>query len=228
MRNSAMGVAVVLLLAGATSAMAQSQSPAPSTPAGASATTQGQVAVSTDDDEPSENEWAASGFVGPSFGSALDENETGFGGSVTYLYKRAIGAEALVTATPGIGTTEDVIEDSGIDTYMANVVAALPLGQEGRIQPFISGGLGAMRLRALLPQSGVGSVEVDDTRLGANVGGGLMWFKDRWGVRTDLRYYDALRTDDFDSDDEVELPDSENVLNTGNFWRYNVGVAYRW
>jgi opacity protein-like surface antigen len=227
MRNITLGVAAALFLAGAAPASAQSsQSQVP--PAPAPATNQGQVTVSTDTDEPTENEWAASGFVGPSFGSALEENETGFGGSVAYLYNRSIGVEALVAATPGIGTTEDVIEDSGVDSYMGNVIAALPLGRDGAIQPFVSGGLGLMRLRALVPQSGSGSVEIDDSRLGANVGAGLMWFRNRWGVRTDLRYYDALRDDEFDQDDEVQLPVSDNVLTKGNFWRYNLGVAYRW
>jgi opacity protein-like surface antigen len=231
MRNITLATAAaVLLLGGASSARAQSSqdqaAPAPS-PAPAAAQ-QGQIAISTQDDY-AENEWAVSGFVGPSFGSALDETETGFGGSVAYLYRRSIGAEALVAATPGIGTTEDTIEDSGIDSYMGNVIAAMPLGADGAIQPFVSGGFGLMRLRALVPQTGAGSVEIDDSRFGGNIGAGLMWFKDRWGVRTDLRYYDALRDDEFDLDDEVQLPASEEgVLTDGNFWRYNLGVAYRW
>jgi Outer membrane protein beta-barrel domain len=231
MRNTTCGAVIVLLLGGAATSWAQSSpgqaqpAPAPSTP-----TTQGQITMSSDaDNAPSENEWAVSGFVGPSFGSALEETETGFGGSVAYLFKRTIGAEAVVAATPGIGTTEDVIEDSGIDSYMANIIAAVPLGRNGAVQPFVSGGLGAMRLRALVPQTGTGSVEIDDTRFGANVGAGLMWFKDRWGVRTDIRYYDALRDDEFDADDAVQLPASEgSVLTDGSFWRYNLGVAYRW
>jgi opacity protein-like surface antigen len=192
-----------------------SPSPQASQPSGASA--------------PGEHEWAATGFVGPNFGSGFDDTQTGFGGSIAYLHNRRIGGEALVSATPGLGTTKDVLEDSGMDSYMGNVIAAVPFGRDGSIQPFVSGGVGAMRLRALVPQTGVGSVEIDDSRFGANVGAGLMWFRNRWGFRTDIRYYDALGEDEFDTDDEVRLPqDADSVLTEGNFWQYNLGVAYRW
>ena len=186
-----------------------------------------QVTVANEPTDPAANEWAVSGFAGPGFGESFEGTEMGYGGAVAFLHNRRIGAEFLANFTPGFADEGSSVLDSNVNNYMANAIAAVPLGRNGRIQPFVSGGFGAMRLRADVQNIGGNTSEVDDTKLGANIGAGLMWFEGRWGVRTDLRYFTALNDDEFDRDDQPEVASTDGLTDT-NFWRYDLGVAYRW
>ena len=49
---------------------------------------------------------------------------------------------------------------------------------------------------------------------------------DSWGLRTDLRYFSSLQKNS--AEDPPEIPDPTGVLTDTDFWRYNMGVAYRW
>ena len=169
--------------------------------------------------------WIASGFAGPTFGATVQESNVGFGGTITYLRQGILGAEALATFTPDFGFAPNVAVDARVDNYMANVVAAVAGGTDGRIQPFVSGGIGAMRIRGDVDDAG-STVEIRDTQLGSNIGFGLMMFNNRWGLRTDLRYFSSLQKNS--AEDPPEIPDPTGVLTDTDFWRYNMGVAYRW
>jgi hypothetical protein len=98
-------------------------------------------------------------------------------------------------------------------------------GADGRFQPFVSGGIGAMQIRGDV-ENGAGLVEIKDTQLGSNIGFGVMMFNNRWGLRTDLRYFSSLQNNDDDT--EQDIIDPTGVLTDTDFWRYNMGVAYRW
>jgi hypothetical protein len=232
MRKIACYAALLSLCVAAVPAWAQQRQERAQTPgpANQAAPQSQQVTVASQPGTPTPNEWAVSGFAGPGFGEAFEGTEMGFGGSVAFLHNRRFGAEFLANITPGIGDEAASVVESNVNNYMGNVIAAIPLGRDGRIQPFVSGGIGAMRLKADVEQTlGDDIVEVDDTRLGANAGVGLMWFQNRWGLRTDLRYFRAIDNDDeFDPDDEVQLPVGTPGLTDTTFWRYDLGVAYRW
>jgi hypothetical protein len=175
---------------------------------------------------PVQDEWIASGFAGPTFGATVQESNVGFGGTITYLREGVFGGEALATFTPDFGFAPGVAADASVNNYMANVVAAVAAGPNGRWQPFVSGGIGAMQIRGDV-EDATGPVEFKDTQLGSNIGFGVMMFNNRWGLRTDLRYFSSL-ADDAADDDEPSIIDPTGVLTDTDFWRYNVGVAYRW
>jgi hypothetical protein len=93
------------------------------------------------------------------------------------------------------------------------------LGAEGTWQPFVSGGIGAISLNAGLDAEDVLGIDsLDETELGGNIGGGLMAFARNWGFRGDIRYFTQVG----------DAATDTLFLNDVDFWRGNVGLAYRW
>lgn len=183
-------------------------------------------AAQTFDDDQVEHEWVVSGEIGSAFAASAEDPAAGFGGALTYLKDGAIGAEFLAGYTPDLDLSLAPTDDSTVNNFMVNGVAALPLGEEGRFQPFVSGGLGAMTIASEFPGADTDDLfEVDDTQLGGNVGVGLMAFNENWGVRSDLRYFTGFGGDE---DDPIDVIDENDFLSDVDFWRANVGVAYRW
>jgi hypothetical protein len=129
-----------------------------------------------------DNETILAGFVGSSFGGQLDDESVDAGGSLSWLWSSVVGAEFLAGFAPSFSLAEGV-DDTQINNYMLNAMAAAPLGETGRWQPFVSGGIGALTLRTgdeIEQELGIG--DVDETELGGNVGFGVMGFADRLGV----------------------------------------------
>jgi hypothetical protein len=79
---------------------------------------------------------------------------------------------------------------------MANAIWAVPIGQERAWQPFISGGLGALTLRASVNDAMENEFSSNDARFGGNIGAGVMGFSGRWGFKADVRYFRAGGTHD--------------------------------
>jgi opacity protein-like surface antigen len=168
------------------------------------------------------NEWIVAGFVGSDFGQNADEASLDFGGSLSYLRDGRWGAEFLAGFSPGFELDRTIGFDSALNNYMVNGIAALPL-RFGQWQPFVSAGLGAMTLSVdRIDDDGDLFDDITETRFAGNIGGGVMAFGDRWGVRGDLRYLRAFEENvDTDGDDI-------NLLSGVDFWRANIGLAYRW
>jgi hypothetical protein len=185
-----------------------------------------------------DSEWLASAFVGSSFGAEdAEEASLDFGGSVGYLWRGAIGGEFLANFSPdfNLDPTRSVLlsnEAPWINTYMANAMAAIPIGSTARFQPYVSGGFGAITLRsdAVLASDGdTNDVAPDDTRGAGNLGVGFMTHLGRAGVRADLRWFRA-----FDAGDGADDPNQTGaeiigraVLADLSFWRANIGLAFR-
>jgi hypothetical protein len=182
--------------------------------AAATASAQGVFPATTLD-----NETVISGFVGSSFGDDLDDPEVDFGGTLAWLWRGAVGAEFLAGFAPNT-TLSTGVSEAQINNYMANAIAAAPLGENGRIQPFVSGGVGAIALRVDDDEFDLDAP--DETEFGMNVGFGLMSFADRWGVRGDVRYFREVG-----GDVSVAAPGTA-TLEDLDYWRGNVGIAYRW
>jgi opacity protein-like surface antigen len=175
------------------------------------------------------NEWILSGHVGTAFGDEVEEADASFGGTITYLRNGMFGAEFLAGFNPNMDLVLAPTDDSAVNNYMVNAIAALPLGEAGRWQPFVSAGLGAMTIHSTLEGQGdLGDdlFDVDDTQAGGNVGVGLMGFGDQWGFRSEVRYFNGF--DDDDDDNPSDLLDPADFLGNIDFWRANVGLAYRW
>lgn len=176
-----------------------------------------------------EHEFVVSGFIGPTFGDVVDDADAGIGGAFTYLRGGMFGGEFIANFTPDLNFGSNLVEDSAVNDFMFNGIAALPLGEQGRFQPFVSAGLGAMTISATIddPED---LFDVDDTQFAGNVGFGLMGFGDQWGFRAGMRYVSGFDEDPIpgDLDLSADLVDATDVLADVSYWRGDVGVAFRW
>jgi hypothetical protein len=99
--------------------------------------------------EPTTSYWTASGFVGSNFGAGADSATVDFGGQLAYLYRGMIGAEFLADFAPHFRINNALLADNpNVNSYMLNVIGAVPIGWDARVQPYVSGGLGGIQLRS--------------------------------------------------------------------------------
>jgi len=181
-----------------------------------------------------QNHWLASGFAGTNFDTNGNNASPDFGGQVGYLWKGAVGAELVGNVSPSFKLNNALVSgDPNVNSYMANAIGALPLGADGQFQPYISGGLGAMQMRAdvfTLALSGVeGTSSSNQTRFAGNIGGGFMAFAGNFGVRGDVRFFHAFQDNRLTTD--ANTPQdvfTSNLLSGLDIWRANIGVAVRW
>lgn len=190
--------------------------------AGFAAPAQAQTPVSEGD--LIENQFVVTGFVGPTHDGDVDSTNVGFGAAFDYLRNGRFGFEVLAGFSPNLDLQAAATDDSQVNNYMFNVIGAVPLGDNGAWQPYVSGGVGAMTFRSGLTSDAADLFnEPDDARFAYNVGFGLMGFADNIGFRADVRYFTARADDNPSSIDNVFLP-FEDI----NFWRTTAGVAFRW
>jgi hypothetical protein len=199
--------------------------------------------VDFDDLDSNPGGWFASAHVGSDFGQEADGNSVDFGGALGYT-SGWFGAEFLAGFTPNFQLRNNIfVEEPSINSYMFNLMAGVPIGADKNWQPFVSGGLGALTLRSDAIAGDENDFEEtfdpDDSQLGANIGFGVMGFAGNVGVRADVRYFrgfsddsveDALNLDPGTIDDDTS-PGSQaasGILSGLDFWRANIGLAFRW
>jgi hypothetical protein len=144
-----------------------------------------------------------------------------------------------------------------VNTYMVNAVAAIPLGVDARFQPYVSGGFGGITMRGATVASGLTAAGVssttsgnaandifdpDESHGGGDIGFGLMGFMGNWGVRGDLRYFRAFGSDTENLSATTTTTTTAGTTGTTttssgvvtgllpglDFWRANIGIAFRW
>ena len=178
--------------------------------------------------------WTATGFVGSYFaegGEAPEANN--ISGSVTFGGQLAktwgwYGAEVLADFAPKYHI-DSVFLDSHpwVNSYMANGLVQWP----GRyVEPYFSAGLGGIQMHAnVLPffPGVTGNSSIFQTRWGWNFGGGAYVFGgNSVGFRADIRYFQATNANTLEGTPPNVA--TEALLSGINFWRANVGVAFRW
>jgi hypothetical protein len=223
MRSAQYTLAAALTLALAGTASAQTTAPAPTT-----ATTQ-----ATTYDEPLSH-WVASGFVGSGFHTHGEDprveqssNSISYGGQVGWLWRGIVGPEFIAEWAPNAEVTSALIDgDTNVHSYMANVIAALPLGADGQVQPYVSGGFGHIAMSADFVIGDEGTSNNTSGRWGSNIGGGVMAFANKFGVRGDLRYYHASSADSFSGSAGDQFV--ESLVSGLHYWRATGGVSVRW
>jgi opacity protein-like surface antigen len=218
----------------------------------------------------SQNQWIASALFGTNFQANTandvdfldidaDNDSQGaasfaFSGQLGYLW-RNVGIEGLFDFTPSVDVTRLELEDPNVNSYMVNVVTAIPFGPERRFLPYLSGGIGAvvMKIEAqdiLFPvlNDAVGFTGSSESKFGWNLGIGASAFgPGHIGFRADVRYFraatnsedDRLANDLLDLDDTLD--DAADVIDTPvtdrltrqilsgiGYWRANLGLAIRW
>jgi hypothetical protein len=175
-----------------------------------------------------------SGFIGSNFGTSTDnldfdgEASLAFGVQTAYLWRGIVGGEFIADFAPNTGDLFFANEPD-VNSYMFNAIGAVPLGATGRYQPYLSGGLGAIQMRADLFDLIGNRFSSSEARFGGNIGAGVMVFGEHVGIRADIRYYRASTRDNLvDFGDDVEDALVLTGLSGLRFWRGNVGVAVRW
>jgi opacity protein-like surface antigen len=190
--------------------------------------------------------WLASGFVGSNFATNvenidLDDSSASFnfGAQVGYLWRGIVGAEALADWAPSMDLTAVAFENSpSVRSYMANAIGTYPLGAEGQFLPYVSGGIGSIRMSAdVTPlfivqpigfNSDTVSIHSSQSRFGTNIGLGLLAYAGNVGIRTDVRYYHA--EDGLNLGDDLTPADvlTDATLAGLAYWRANIGIGFRW
>ena len=223
MRSAQYVFAAVLTFALAGTAAAQTTAP-PS-----SATTQPTYVGET------VSHWLASGFVGAGFHANGDssriEQDTGsvaFGAQAAWLWRGVVGPEFLAEWQPTFDVNSALIDGNAhVFSYMANAIGAIPLGADGQVQPYISGGFGRIQMAADIFSGDGTSHSNQNSEWGTNIGGGIMAFAgSRYGVRGDIRYYRARSDDTFSGSPADQFV--ESLVSGLDFWRATGGVSVRW
>lgn len=182
--------------------------------------------------------WFAAAHVGSDFGQSVDSSSVDFGGALGYT-SGWLGAEFLAGFTPNFQMRNRLFADEPqVNSYMFNLMAGVPMGREKNWQPFVSGGLGAITLRSDDLSGNISNdfnenFASDDTQLGGNIGFGIMGFANNVGVRADVRYFKAFGDNALENALDLNpgtFDDSSpiSILPGLNFWRANIGLAFRW
>jgi hypothetical protein len=209
-----------------------------------SAAAQQPVVIPEDDPFPIESHWLVSGSLGSDFEAEADDPGVNFGGTAGWLYRGVIGGEFQANFSPDFQADAAFVpvflaEEPSINSYMFNVIGALPFMAGGQFQPYASGGAGWFTMNGE-PIPGDGGIDLDLTETGWNAGFGAMGFLGQMGVRADLRYFrvggdefagvpgEVTRANHGAIVDDQETAFDTNILSGLSFWRGNVGVALRW
>ena len=179
--------------------------------------------------QPTNSYWTASGFVGSNFGAGANSASVDFGGQIAYLYRGMIGAEFLGDFAPNFHINNVLLADNpNVNSYMANVIGAVPIGSEAAVQPYVSGGLGGIQLRSNMLTIGGPATESNQMKFGGNIGAGVMAFAGNVGIRGDVRYYRAFNNGVSTNATTPADVFAQSLLSGLDFWRANVGIALRW
>ncbi len=196
-----------------------------------------------DEDQPFANEFILGGFIGSDFARSASSASVDFGANLDYLRNGVAGVEFLAGFAPRFNLAQlGTGNQADINNYMANFIAAAPVGFLHSFKPYLSLGVGAMTMsvngnngpaptNTTSPTGNAVSnavnsvVAPNETRLAGDIGGGVMGFSGRVGLRADIRYFSTLGGSNTVTNNGITTP---SLLDNTKFWRGNVGVAVRW
>lgn len=191
--------------------------------------------------------WVASGFVGggfstssnnENFNNSNNNNNNGgvtYGGQVGYLWRGIVGPEFIAEWAPRFdlesafinGNTRVIDGNTHVANYMFNAIGSIPLGADGQIQPYISGGFGRTQWSADIIVRDGSVHSHSNGAWGSNIGGGIMAFaSNRWGVRGDVRHYRGNDSNDVSGTLEDQFV--EALVSGLSYWRASGGISFRW
>ena len=150
-------------------------------------------------------EWLFTPLVGITFGGntsitdpqlAAGRRYWNLGGAVGLIGAGPVGVEGLFVYIPGYlnGDAGDVptVIDGRSYAVMGNVVLTVPSRNRYGLRPFVTGGIGVLRVSYDLLDNPFFPTP-NETLTGYNLGGGAIGFlSDRTGVRMELRHYGTL------------------------------------
>ena len=197
---------------------------------------------------PARADWFLTPFVGVTFGGAANqftlndlddefEQRVNFGASIGYRTKGIFGFEFDYGAAPNFfqftgGTNNfDLLDlDSSVQTFMGNVIVAIPIGGStgGGFQPYVTAGFGTIRTQLRSATDVFDDITSNDS--GFNVGGGAdLFVATHFGIRADVRYFRGFESlDDEDPIEDNPFFEQRIATDVFNFWRGSVGLTFRW
>jgi opacity protein-like surface antigen len=194
---------------------------------------------------PARADWLLTPYLGVVFGGAANqftttdldddfERRLNLGVGLGYYTRGIFGLEFEYGMAPnffqytgGTGNFDLLDLDSSVQTFMGNVVLALPVGgPDGPFRPYVSAGLGTIRTQ-LRSESDVFD-DLTSNDAGYNFGAGAhVLAMGRFGLRLDVRYFRGFEA--IDDEDPVDNPlfDQPFAQEVFNFWRGTVGLTFR-
>ena len=194
---------------------------------------------------PARADWLLTPYFGVVFGGAANqfsvadlddefEQRLNLGVSVGYYTKGILGFEFDYSMAPnffqftgGTGNFDLLDLDSSVQTWMGNVVLALPVGgPDGPFRPYLSGGLGTIRTQLRSESDVFDDLTSNDSAYNFGAGAHLL-AKGRFGLRFDVRYFRGFES--IDDEDPVDNPLFEQPFanEVFNFWRGTIGATFR-
>ena len=163
-------------------------------------------------------------YVGSLFGGDLSGNRAAYGATASFMGGGVFGGEFGFNYAPKFVSAGVANEDIAQMSLMGNLIVGIPVGssdQPGHVRPYITGGAGLFRITSQESQF-FDSVSSND--FAVNFGGGVMaFFSEHVGVRADVRYFRTLT----DSDPGTGVDDLDFMLGDLNFWKWDVGAAFK-
>jgi opacity protein-like surface antigen len=197
---------------------------------------------------PARADWFATPYVGIVFGGSsnqytftdLDdefERRVTFGGSIGYRANGVLGFEFDYSAAPnffeftgGAGNFDLLDFNSSVQTFMGNIVLAVPIGGSSGagLQPYVTAGFGTIRTQLRSESDVFDDLTSNDSAF--NVGAGANFFAaTHFGLRADVRYFRGFESiDDEDPIEDNPFFDQPFATETFNFWRGTLGLTFRW
>jgi opacity protein-like surface antigen len=203
--------------------------------------------------------WMATGFLGSQWATGTSSITTGLDaanlpvgvntadGGLTYGFqigylRRYIGGEFIGDFAPNFRMSSLAIaKDPTLNSWMFNVIGAFAI--RNQFQPYGSIGIGGITLRSqTFDQTAIpvitvqgtlataqNTINTSRTAFGWNVGGGFFAFANQWGIRGDIRYYQAQDFSTNNLNNGTVPSDFTQALLSGlNYWRANLGLSFRW
>ena len=159
-------------------------------------------------------------YVGSLFGGDMGESTATFGANAAFMGGGIFGAEIGFNYAPEFIKASVSNDDIAQMSLMGNLIVGIPIGSStgGQLRPYVTGGAGLMRVSSAESQF---FDHVTSNDFAVNFGGGVMaFFSDHVGVRGDLRYFRTLTNERAGAGFDFDLGDL-------NFWKWDVGAAFR-
>jgi opacity protein-like surface antigen len=163
-------------------------------------------------------------YVGSLFGGNMGSNTATFGANAAFMGGGIFGAELGFNYAPEFVKASVNNDDIAQMSLMGNLIVGIPImdsDQPGHLRPYVTGGAGLFRVSSAESQF---FDRVTSNDFAVNFGGGVMaFFTEHIGIRGDIRYFRTLT----DSDPESGLEDINFDLGDRDFWKWDVGAAFR-
>lgn len=135
-------------------------------------------------------DWLFTPSLGRTFGGdTFGQGHVTYAGAIARVDEESFGWEGEFSYSPEFFENTEWFESArsgSVLTAMGNALIGAPMGPEGRFRPYVTGGIGLMRMRVV---SDAGAFESITSEFGFNAGAGaIALIGSRIGLRGDLRY----------------------------------------